>query len=80
MMMWTLLAQEGFPVPSAESEMEMRLMEKLLQPDTMVFLVAIVAILVCGLLAVTKLVIRHRERIAMIEQGMHPDERPGDAG
>ena len=37
------------------------------------FLVAITAILVWGIMGIVKLLIRHRERMAMIERGMHPD-------
>jgi hypothetical protein len=43
------------------------------------FLVAITAILVGGIMGIAKLLIRHRERMAMIERGIHPDfkeERP----
>ena len=40
----------------------------------MIPIVAIVSIfLVGGILGLTKLVFRHRERMAMIERGMHPD-------
>ena len=49
---------------------------RLLQPSIFVFLVPIAAILVGGVIAVTKLIIRHRERIAMVEHGMHPDHPP----
>jgi hypothetical protein len=45
-------------------------------PDTIVFLVPIVFVLVFGIVAITKLLIRHRERMAMIERGMHPDYPP----
>ena len=37
------------------------------------FLVAITAILIGGILSLVKLFMRHRERMAMIERGMHPD-------
>lgn len=37
------------------------------------FLIPIVAILVWGILSLVKLFVRHRERMAMIERGMHPD-------
>jgi len=50
--------------------------ERLLDPDNLVMLVPITAILVGGAIAITRLVIRHRERIAMIEHGMHPDAPP----
>ena len=45
----------------------------LIRPETIVFAIPIVAILVGGILAITKILIRHRERMAMIERGMHPD-------
>jgi hypothetical protein len=44
-----------------------------LKPEVMVFLLPIVAVLVGGVLGITKLTMRHRERLAMIERGMHPD-------
>ncbi|TWU09024.1 hypothetical protein CA54_42640 [Symmachiella macrocystis] len=43
------------------------------RPETLVFLVPITAILVFGLTGLVKILIKHRERMAMIEQGMHPD-------
>ena len=39
----------------------------------MVFMIPIVAILVGGAMAITKMMISHRERLAMIERGIHPD-------
>jgi Flp pilus assembly protein protease CpaA len=45
-------------------------------PETLVFLIPIAAIIVGGIIAIAKLLVRHRERMAMIEQGMDPD-RPG---
>jgi hypothetical protein len=56
------------------------LIDRILRPDVLPFLVPIVAILVGGVIVVTKLIIRHRERIAMIEQGMHPDDPKARAG
>ena len=48
-----------------------------LTPDQLALMVPIVGIVclffVGGLLSLTKLVFRHRERMAMIEQGIHPD-------
>lgn len=43
------------------------------RPETLVFMIPIVAIVVGGIVALTKQWIRHRERMAMIERGMHPD-------
>jgi hypothetical protein len=42
-------------------------------PATVGALIPIVAIVVGGALAITKAIIRHRERLAMIERGIHPD-------
>jgi len=42
-------------------------------PETLVLVIPIVAILVGGFVAISKVLIRHRERMAMIERGMHPD-------
>ena len=38
-----------------------------------VWLVPIVAILVWGIIAITKMILRHNERIAKIERGIDPD-------
>ncbi len=46
---------------------------QLLQPEILVFLIPIIAVLMGGVLGIVKLLIKHRERMAMIEQGMHPD-------
>ena len=49
-------------------------------PDTLPFAIPITAILVWGIIAITKILIRHRERMAMIERGMHPDHPPEESG
>lgn len=49
--------------------------ERLLQPDLLALGIPLAAILVCGAVAITKMVIHHRERMAMIEQGIDPDRR-----
>ena len=49
---------------------------KILDEDVIVFLVPIVAIIMGGIVAITVLWHRHRERLAMIERGMHPDQPP----
>ena len=46
------------------------------RPEALIFMIPIVAILVGGIIAVTKTLIRHRERMAMIERGMHPNFPP----
>jgi hypothetical protein len=43
------------------------------RPEIVVFLIPLTAILVFGIVAIARLLIRHRERMAMIERGMHPD-------
>ncbi len=43
------------------------------EPQLIVFLIPIVAIIAFALIVIVKLLIRHRERMAMIERGMHPD-------
>ena len=50
--------------------------ENLLRPEIFGMLIPISAILVGGAYAIIKLIIRHRERLAMIERGMHPDTPP----
>ena len=51
----------------------------LLSPSVLIFMIPIVAIIMGGIVAIAKLMIRHRERLAMIERGMHPDLPPGGA-
>lgn len=51
----------------------MDLLDRLLRPDILGVLIPIVAIIsVFGFLTV-KAIVRHRERLAMIERGMRPD-------
>jgi len=47
-------------------------------PGTIIFLIPIVAILVGGIIAIVKILIHHRERMTMIEHGIHPDYQPED--
>ena len=56
-----------------ESEPSRHLMERLLHPSILVFLIPITAILAGAVVGVTKLLIRHRERMTMIENGFDPD-------
>jgi hypothetical protein len=56
-------------IPLALSEY----VEFLRRPETLVFAIPILAILLGGITALSKQWIRHRERMAMIERGMHPD-------
>ena len=50
-----------------------------LNPRTLGMMIPLVAIIVGGVVLVTKAVIRHRERLAMIEKGMHPDYPPEES-
>jgi hypothetical protein len=51
-------------------------LEFLSRPEVLVFMIPIVAIVTGGVIAVVKALIRHRERMTMIEQGLHPDYPP----
>ena len=44
-----------------------------MRPEIIFLLIPIVAIIMGGLIGITKLVLRHRERIAKIEMGIDPD-------
>ncbi|MFG0316663.1 MAG: hypothetical protein ACF8XB_05280 [Planctomycetota bacterium JB042] len=48
-------------------------MERLFRPEVVWVLIPVIALIVWGGVEITQSIIRHRERIAMIEQGMHPD-------
>jgi hypothetical protein len=56
----------------------------LTRPETLVFAIPIIAILVGGIIVlcivISSVWLRHRERMAMIERGMHPDhpQKPSD--
>lgn len=53
-----------------------------LKPEVMALAVPILAIAIGGILGaisiITKAILRHRERMAMIERGMHPDLVEGE--
>jgi hypothetical protein len=51
-----------------------------LTSDTLALAIPIVAILVGGIIAIAAMIIKHRERIAMIERGIHPDYPPEEGG
>ncbi len=55
-------------------------MEMLLRPESAVFVVAVVGIVVLGVVQLVKTLLRHRERIAMIQNGMHPDAYTDEEG
>lgn len=47
-----------------------------LRVDILGMMIPIVAIVVFGIVAIVVILVRHRERMAMIEQGLHPDHLP----
>jgi len=55
--------------------------ERLLTPDILAFVIPVVAILVGGTIAIVRMVITHRERMAKIGMGIDPDaqRKPGDS-
>jgi hypothetical protein len=55
-------------------------MEQMLNPQVFATLIPIVAIIMGGTYAIAKAFMRHKERLAMIERGMHPDLPHEDAG
>jgi hypothetical protein len=50
---------------------------QVMTPEILSLVIPIAAILVGGAIAITSMLIKHRERIAMIEHGMNPDA-PGE--
>lgn len=52
--------------------------EYLLTLPGIIFFIPIVAIVCGSVTAMVKMLIQHRERMGMIEQGLHPDYPPGD--
>jgi len=50
--------------------------QRIFQPEVLIFMIPIVAVVVGGIVAIVKLMIRHRERMIMIEHGLHPDYPP----
>ena len=57
----------------------MNFLNNLLSPSSLPFLIAIIAIIVGGVVAVVWLIICHQERMAMIDRGIHPDHPPEDS-
>jgi hypothetical protein len=58
------------------------LWQKLLEPDVLGILFAIVCVITgvvaIATIAIVKMIHKHKERIAMIEHGIHPDYPPRD--
>jgi hypothetical protein len=51
---------------------------RMLQPEIMVFMVPIVAIIAAASIKIVRMLIAHHERITMIQHGIHPDYPPED--
>jgi hypothetical protein len=51
----------------------MTLLDRILDPAILIFLIPIVAIISGCVISVTKTIVRHRERLVMIENGFDPD-------
>ena len=50
--------------------------QMIFRPEIIVFMIPIVAILVGGAISILKMWIKHRERMGLIEHGIHPDYPP----
>jgi len=48
-------------------------LSRILEPEILALLIPIVAIIMGVAFAITKAVLRHRERLAMIQKGINPD-------
>lgn len=48
----------------------------ILRPEILIFLIPIVGILAGTTIKIIKMIHTHNERIAMIQQGIHPDYPP----
>lgn len=49
---------------------------RLLEPDKLALMIPIVAIIVGGIIGIVAIIFGHRERMAMIDRGIHPDHPP----
>ena len=47
--------------------------------DTLALVIPILAITMFGTIGIMKLLLRHRERMALIEQGIHPEYPPEES-
>ncbi len=46
------------------------------RPEIVIFMIPIVAIVIGGVISMLKMWIKHRERMGLIEHGIHPDYPP----
>ncbi len=49
---------------------------RILEPEVLVFLIPIVAIIGGVSITIVKMLIKHHERVIMIQHGIHPDYPP----
>ena len=49
---------------------------RFLNPEVLVFCIPLLAIIIGGIIAIISIFNRHRERMRMIDQGIHPDYPP----
>lgn len=54
-------------------------LRRVLQPEVLVFMVAIVAIITGGAVRITRSLLQHRERITAIQNGFDPDGNQPDS-
>lgn len=78
LMFHTLLSQVPAVPTETVADPETSLMRHVLQPDMIGVLIPIIAIVTFGAVWITKMVITHRERMAMLEIGINPDQKPSD--
>jgi hypothetical protein len=69
------LVQSGWRALVAARTLGEFLMEwnRILDPSILGLLIPVVALLVGGAIAITKMITKHQERLAMIERGINPD-------
>jgi hypothetical protein len=56
----------------------MQIVELFSDPGRLALMIPIIAIICGSVMAIVSSVIKHRERMAMIEMGIHPDHPPDD--
>ena len=56
----------------------MDLISLLTDPIFLAIIIPVTAIIVWGIVTVVKAMIRHQERMAMIDRGIHPDHPPDE--
>lgn len=78
LMFHNLLSQVPVVPTEPVADPQMSLLHQVVQPDMIAVLIPIIAIVTLGAVWITKMVITHRERMAMLEIGINPNQRPSD--